>query len=116
MNPGIFKHLADILEKKTTGKKNKLGEQTFEYIPIVQNLFVSFESKTGNMLYGRSGDSKLAKTTHKITYRYLNYPNLNENHIIRINNQLYKIEYIDNVDNKNEIMEVFLARDNLRGR
>ena len=116
MNPGIFKHLADILEKKSTGRKNKLGEEIFEYTPVEKNLFVNFQSKTGNMLYGRSGDSKLAKTTHKISYRYLNFPNLNEDHIIRINNQIYKIEYLDNIDNKNEIMEAFLSKDNLRGK
>ncbi len=70
MNPGKLRHLADILEKKPTGQRNKLGEEIYEYIPVEQNLFVSFGSKTGNMLYGRSGDSKLAKTTHKIFLRH----------------------------------------------
>ena len=114
-NSGDFRHLVEVLEKTETGKIDRSGQEIFEYI-TVGSFFADFKNKTGNMLYGRAGDSKLAKTTHKITYRYQNFPNLNEEQIIKINNQTYKIEYIDNLDNMNDKMEVFLSRDNLRGR
>ena len=88
MNPGKHKHLAEILEKIPTGKKNKLGEEIFDFAVIKKDLFVNFENKTGSMLYGRSGDTKLAKTTHKISYRYFSHPGLTEDNFIRINNRL----------------------------
>ena len=66
------------------------------------------------MLYGRAGDSKLANTTHKISYRYDNYPEINEKQTIRIGKDDYSIEYIDDLDNRHEEIEVFLSRIKLR--
>lgn len=113
LNSAKFRHIVEIIEQEKTDKKNKLGEQITRKV-VKATIFASFENKTGNMLYGRAGDSKLSNTTHKISYRYENYPYLKETQTIRINNQNYNIEYIDDLDNKHEIIEVFLSRDNLR--
>ena len=112
-NSGKYRHIVEVIETEGTGEKNKLGEEIMQDV-VKATIFASFENKTGNMLYGRAGDSKLANTTHKITYRYDNYPLLNEKQKIRINNQMYAIEYIDDLDNRHEVIEVFLSRDNLR--
>lgn len=111
MNSGKLNHYIKVLEKLPTEKKNILGENILEF-QEVNGFWGSFENKTGSMLYGRSADSKLAKTTHKITYRYMNYPTLNTDQVIQIDNTLFDIEYIDDLDNKHEIMEVFLSRRN----
>jgi len=112
-NSGNYRHYVEVLEKKETDKIDRSGQEVLENV-VVGDFFADFENKTGNMLYGRAGDSKLAKTTHKISYRYLNFPNLTEEHLLRINGQIYKIEYIDNLDNLNDKMEVFLQKENLR--
>lgn len=111
MNSGTFRHYIIVLEKLPTNKKNILDENILEF-QEVKSFWGSYENKTGSMLYGKSADSKLAKTTHKITYRYMNYPELNVSQIIKIGDSLFDIEYIDDLNNRHEIMEVFLSRRN----
>lgn len=113
MNSGDFRHFVEVFEEVESEEKNALGENELKETKI-GDFFAEFKNKTGNMLYGRSADSKLANTTHKITYRYDNFPNLCEKHFLKIKGETFSIEYIDNLDNKNELMEVFLSRDNLR--
>lgn len=113
MNSGDFRHFVEVFEETESEEKNALGENQLKETKI-GDFFAEFKNKTGNMLYGRSADSKLANTTHKITYRYDNFPNLSEKHFLKIKGETFSIEYIDNLDNKNELMEVFLSRDNLR--
>lgn len=113
MNSGRYRHIVEIISMEETDEKDELGDKITKEV-VKKQLFASFENKTGNMLYGRVGDSKLANTTHKISFRYDNYPNLTEDDIIRINGQRYRINYIDDLDNRHEIIEVFLERYNLR--
>lgn len=113
MDSGKLRHLIEIISTEETEETDELGENITQDVVKAQ-IFAEFENKTGSMLYGRAGDSKMANTTHKISYRYDNYPDLNESQKIRINNQMYKINYIDDLDNKHEKLEVFLQRDNLR--
>jgi SPP1 family predicted phage head-tail adaptor len=113
LNSGNYRQLIEILEYRKTGDKNELGEDIYIWV-VVKQIFGSFENRTGNMLYGRAGDSKLANTTHKLSYRYANYPMLNEDNKLRIEGRTYKIDYIDDLDNRHETIEAFLHRDNLR--
>lgn len=112
-NSGEYRHYCEVIEKQAGEETDRSGQEKIEEI-VVSGFFCDFVNKTGNMLYGRAGDSKLANTTHKITYRYMNFPDLTEEHLLRINGQTYKIEYIDNLDNLNDKMEVFVKRENLR--
>jgi len=107
MNSGEFRYLIQVMERQPTGNKNILDEDILGYKEIAR-FWGKFENRTGCMLYGRAADTKLAKTTHKITYRYMNYPELSIKHIIKIDNTLYNIEYIDDLDNRHEVMEVFV--------
>lgn len=114
MNSGCYRHIIEVYDYQETDKENELGEKIRELVKVGQ-FFGSFQNKTGHMLYGRIADTKLASTTHKISYRFDNFPTLNEDNILKINNDYYKIDYIDNLDNMGVTMEVFLTRDNLRG-
>lgn len=111
MNSGKFRHYVIVLEKLPTGKKNIIDEDILEF-KKVGGFWGEFKNRTGSMLYGRNADTKLAKTTHKLTYRYLNYPQLDTNQVLQIDNFLYDIEYVDDLDNRHEMMEVFLSRRN----
>ena len=111
MNSGKFRHYVVVLEKLPTGKKNIIDEDILEFKKI-GGFWGEFKNRTGSMLYGRNADTKLAKTTHKLTYRYLNYPQLDTNQVLQIDNFLYDIEYVDDLDNRHEVMEVFLSRRN----
>lgn len=112
-NSGEYRHYCEVIEKQETNQTDRSGQKIIKEV-VIGDFFCDFENKTGNMLYGRAGDSKLAKTTHKISYRYMNFPELTEEHLLRINGQTFKIEYIDNLDNMNDKMEVFVQRENLR--
>lgn len=109
MNSGKFRHKAQIWSNESEGKTNKLGEKI--YIPVKKaELFVKFENRTGAMLYGKSAGTKTAKSTHKISLRYKSYPFLDYGNYFVINNQRFDIEYIDNLDNRNELLEVFVLK------
>lgn len=121
MNSGKFRHLieiwgeADKVIKGVDGKpdtiaKNSIGEPIKEEQKL-DSVFASFESKSGSMLYGRPADTKLSKTTHKITYRYLNYPDLSDKNFIMFKGKRYEIDYVDNKDEMDEIMEVFVTKE-----
>lgn len=113
INSGNYRQLIEVLDYRKTGDKNELGEDIMVWVSVGK-IFGCFENRTGNMLYGRDGDSKLAKTTHKISYRFANYPMLNEDNKLRIEGRTYVIDYIDDLDNRHEVIEVFAHRDNLR--
>ncbi len=115
VNSGKYRHYVEVMERVETGEVDKLGEKKTEW-KVKKGFFAEFVNRTGNMMYGRAGDSKLANTTHKISYRYDNCPWLDETYLLRIAGCWYAIEYVDNLDNRCETMEVFISRDNLRGR
>lgn len=88
--------------------KDNLGHQIFEKYKIT-DIFAEISSKSGSMLYGRPADTILAKTTHKIVYRYENFPDLTEENFIRINGKRFNIEYCDNRNMENVWMDVFVS-------
>lgn len=88
--------------------KDNLGHKVFEDYKIV-DVFAEVSSKSGSMLYGRPADTILTKTTHKLVYRYENFPDLNEENFIKINGKRYNIEYCDNRNTENVWMDVFVS-------
>lgn len=110
MNSGRYKHPIDIFELKSTGETDNYGSDICEGV-FVKTIFADIQSKSGSMLYGRPADTKLSKTTHKIEYRYQNFPELNERYYIKYRNERYNIEYCDNRNCANEVMDVFVVKN-----
>ncbi len=99
----------EIWEKSKTETKNELGHKVYKDKQIAACIFAEVTSKSGSMLYGRPADTILAKTTHKIVYRYDNFPGLTEEHYIKINGKKYDIDYCDNRNLENKWMDVFVS-------
>lgn len=99
----------EIWKKSQTETKNELGHKISQDKRVVECIFAEVTSKSGSMLYGRPADTKLSKTTHKIVYRYDNFPNLTEEYYIKINNKKYEIDYCDNRNMENLWMDVFVT-------
>lgn len=119
MNPGRHKHWAEIYTKISAEKEleiqtDEAGEiiQTDEAGDVVYSLkkigetFCMLKSKTSSMLYGKPMNTRLLKTTHIIEMRYLNFPKLAQNHLLKINGQFYEIEYLDNRDEMNKMWDI----------
>lgn len=112
LNSGQYRHPIEIYELKSTDKTDDYGTEIVDGV-FVKRIFASIQSKSGSMLYGRPADTKLSKTTHKIEYRYNNFPDLNEKYYIMYKNERYDIEYCDNRNCSNEIMDVFVVKNSL---
>ncbi len=125
MNPGKHRHPVEIYSKTAVKKTSdtqtdEAGEiiETDEAGDIVYSLekigrtFCSLKSKTASILYGKPMNTRLLKTTHLIEMRYLNFPKLAQNHLLKINGQFYEIEYLDNRDEMNEIWDICAFKNN----
>lgn len=126
MNPGKHKHWAEIYIKISDGYKTTqtITDEAGEIIETdeagdapyslkkVGETFCSLKSKTSNMLYGKPMNTRLLKTTHLIEMRYLNFPELTQKHFLKINNQFYEIEYLDNRDEMNELWDICAYKNN----
>lgn len=110
LNSGHYRHPIEIFKLKSTGETDSYGSEIVNGV-FVKRIFASVQSKTGSMLYGRPADTKLSKTTHKIEYRYRNFPELNEKYYIKYRNERYDIEYCDNRNCANEVMDVFVVKN-----
>lgn len=92
------------------GEENEIGEVTHEYVPV-KELFARIEARIGSLLVGRQADTVVSKTTHKISYPLLNYPELSaKKHRIVWNNKIYSIDYILDDDELDEEMQAFVTR------
>lgn len=109
LNSGKYKFWVEIHEL-TDGEVNELGETEKEY-KKASEFFALIETRAGSLLAGRPADTVLSKTTHKITYPYFNFTELEpEKHIIKYENKVFNIEYADGFSK--EEMEVFCSCTN----
>lgn len=91
------------------GEENEIGEITHNYI-AEKRIFARIESRVGSLLAGRQADTIVEKTTHKISYPMLNYPNLSAKlHRIKCNGKIYNIDYVLDDDELDEEMQVFVS-------
>lgn len=105
---GRYNKLISIFELKD-GEENEIGEIDKEFV-IVKTLFARIESRVGSLLTGRQADTKVSKTTHKISYPILNFPELSaEKHRIEWNGKQYSIDYVLDDDDLDEEMQVFVT-------
>ncbi len=99
----------EIWEKSKTETKTNSDIKYIKTNKLPPVFFAEVTSKSGSMLYSRPADTILAKTTHKIVYRYDNFPGLTEEHYIKINGKKYDIDYCDNRNLENKWMDVFVS-------
>jgi len=104
---GRYDKYITVLELQE-GEENELGEVTQEYKPV-KKMFARIESRVGSLLTGRQADTAVSKTTHKISYPLLNFPNLfAHKHRFEYKNKQYLIDYILDDDDLDEEMQVFV--------
>ena len=105
---GRYDKYITILELQE-GEENELGEINREYTPVKQ-LFARIESRVGSLLAGRQADTVVSKTTHKISYPLLNFPEISAHkHRIEHNNKIYSIDYVLDDDELDEEMQIFVT-------
>lgn len=105
---GRYDKYITILELQE-GEENELGEKSHEYVPVKQT-FARIESRIGSLIAGRQADTVVSKTTHKISYPFLNFPEISAHrHRIEHNNKQYNIDYVLDDDDLDEEMQVFVT-------
>lgn len=105
---GRYNKYITILELQK-GEENELGEINEVYKPVKQ-MFARIESRIGSLLTGRQADTVVSKTTHKISYPFLNFPNISPvKHRIEYNKKQYSIDYVLDDDDIDEEMQIFVT-------
>lgn len=69
MNTGKLNRKIIFFHNEKTGELNELGAEQ-EVERGFYECWASIEPRTGSLLSGRTADTMLSKTTHKITIRY----------------------------------------------
>lgn len=69
MNPGKLTHRIQFYRNEMTGETNELGADDI-HEQMFYECWARIEPRTGSLLSGRTADTMLSKTTHKITIRY----------------------------------------------
>lgn len=69
MNPGRLNKRVIFYRNEPTGKTTELGADEMQETPFYE-CWASIEPRTGSLLAGRTADTAVSKTTHKITIRY----------------------------------------------
>lgn len=97
------------IEALTEGEENEIGERNSEFLPV-KTIFARIESRVGSLLGGRQADTVVSKTTHKISYPFLNFPEITaQNHRISCNGKTYSIDYVLDDDANDEEMQIFVS-------
>lgn len=97
------------IEELTEGEENEIGEINSEFKPV-KTMFARIESRVGSLLGGRQADTVVSKTTHKISYPFLNFPEISaQNHRISCNGKTYSIDYVLDDDELDEEMQLFVT-------
>ena len=105
---GRYNKYITILELQE-GEENELGEKNEAFVPVKQ-MFARIESRVGSLLAGRQADTVVSKTTHKISYPLLNFPNISaRKHRIELGKKLYTIDYVLDDDDIDEEMQIFVT-------
>ena len=105
---GRYNKYITILELQE-GEENELGEKNEAFVPVKQ-MFARIESRVGSLLAGRQADTVVSKTTHKISYPLLNFPNISAHkHRIELGKKLYTIDYVLDDDDIDEEMQIFVT-------
>lgn len=105
---GRYNKYITILELQE-GEENEIGETNQEYRPVKQ-IFARIESRVGSLLAGRQADTVVSKTTHKISYPFLNFPEISaQKHRIECNKKIYSIDYVLDDDDIDEEMQIFVT-------
>ncbi|CDE45482.1 bacteriophage head-tail adaptor [Clostridium sp. CAG:768] len=106
---GKYNKLITVLELDKEGEENEIGEITHNYKPI-KSFFARIESRVGSLLTGRQAGTIVSKTTHKISYPYLNFPKISaQDHKIECNGKKYSIDYVLDDDELDEEMQIFVT-------
>lgn len=69
-------------------------------------VWANIESRTGSLLSGRTADTLLSKTTHKIIIRY--NKSIKPEHWIMYDGRRFDIDYISDPDFSKRYLEVFV--------
>lgn len=105
---GRYNKYITILELQE-GEENEIGEKNQEYKPV-KKIFARIESRVGSLLTGRQADTVVSKTTHKISYPFLNFPEIStQKHRIEYKNKQYSIDYVLDDDDMDEEMQIFVT-------
>ncbi len=106
---GKYNKWISILELQQSEVENEIGEKDNKYIPV-KSMFARIESRVGSLLTGRQADTIVSKTTHKISYPFLNFPEISaQKHRIEWNGKQYSIDYVLDDDDMDEEMQVFVT-------
>ncbi len=106
---GRYNKYITIMELVEDDEENEIGEKNEKYVPVAK-FFARFESRVGSLLAGRQADTRVEKTTHKVSYPMLNFPLLDKNkHRIEWNEKTYAIDYVLDDDDLDEEMQVYVS-------
>lgn len=106
---GRYDKYITIMELKKDDEENEIGEKDLHYVPV-KTIFARIESRVGSLLTGRQADTVVEKTTHKISYPLLNFPEIDKNkHRIEWRKKIYSIDYVLDDDDLDEEMQIFVS-------
>ena len=109
MNRGKYRYWIEILEKTKTNETNNLGEKKWEY-QVKKGFLANIETRIGGLLSGRPADTVMTDVTHKISYPYLNFPEIKPDlHRIRFRGKEFNVKYAINEDNQQIEQQVFCS-------
>ena len=109
MNRGKYRHFIEIWQDVEGSEEDEFSNKIL--VPTkVGETFAKIESRVGSLLSGRAADTVVSKTTHKITWSYLNFPEVTpRKHYIKFRNKRFDIEYSLNDEFKDEELQVFCS-------
>ena len=114
-NSGRYRHKIEIYEKtKSKTDKSILDEYKTSYV-FVKSVFADIETRVGGLLSGRPADTVMTTVTHKFTWRFKSYENVQpDKHRIKYRGKWFDVNYCQNNKFDNEDLEVFVTEKDFR--
>lgn len=101
----MLNHRVEVWHRVTSSERNRLGQY-----PIEDKLFTvvygSVVPQTGSLLNGRTAETVLTRTTHKILMRYRD--DITADMWLMVDGVRYDILYVMNPNLDNERLEIFV--------
>lgn len=87
---------------------NELGQDLLEDVLIKAVQPIEIKDKTASLLY-RQADTIVQKTSIIFIIRFKSFPGLSQDYFLKYNGKRFKIEYVNNLEQKNEYLEVYAS-------
>ena len=100
----LLQHQAEIHANRKSTTMNELGQYPIEDT-VIGNMYCGVIPQTGGLLSGRTAETTLAKTTHKVVCRYRN--DIEPDMWLIIDGQKYNILYVMDPYLNKERLEIF---------